>query len=200
MCAGTGSQRGSGRTTRRMRQGGGRRPRAPAGFLRALGLCAMLGAGVVASAGSGPPDADAIPIYQPHVGSPLETAGTGIAPVLEIEISVDSMGKVAGIDVKKIQPSSEFDDAFRQAAVEGLSRWRFLPARRDGQDVASTLPITFHIPAHGNWESKGGDSRSFLLTQLGRSTLPSSRPAAEMRRKILALPAEQRRRMLERVR
>ena len=75
---------------------------------------------------------------------PLEAArrGQGGAVVLTIHISPD--GKAAGVDLKSGSGYLLLDNAAREAVL----RWRFLPAVKDGQPVASDMTIQFFFDNH----------------------------------------------------
>ena len=75
---------------------------------------------------------------------PLEAArrGQGGAVVLTIHISPD--GKAAGVDLIRGSGYLLLDSAAREAVL----RWRFLPAVKDGQPVASDMTIQFFFDNH----------------------------------------------------
>jgi hypothetical protein len=80
-------------------------------------------------------------LYQPELRCPLESAGTGLKPLVRLKLSVDVHGKVTRAEVTSIEPTSELDDAFRAAASEGLSLWRFAPGEKDGAPVPSEITV-----------------------------------------------------------
>jgi protein TonB len=60
-----------------------------------------------------------------------------------VRVMVNENGRVVGVELIKASEPSFFEAAKRQA----LSRWRFLPATRDGKTVGSalTLTLTFRL-------------------------------------------------------
>ena len=75
---------------------------------------------------------------------PLEAVRRGESGRVLLKVPVAVNGTPGGISVVRSSGSELLD----RAALEAVSRWRFLPARRDGDDVASTLeiPIDFRPP------------------------------------------------------
>jgi len=86
-----------------------------------------------------------IPLYQPDLKAPVEAAGTGLRPLVRAKLGIDASGKVIRVDVGTVDPSSEFDEAFRTAARTGLSAWRFAAAEKDGQAVASETSVALQF-------------------------------------------------------
>ena len=80
-------------------------------------------------------------LYQPELRCPIESAGTGLKPLVRLKLSVDVRGKVTRAEVTSVEPSSELDDAFRAAAQSGLSGWRFAPGEKDGLPVPSEITV-----------------------------------------------------------
>ncbi len=60
-----------------------------------------------------------------------------------VRVMVNEKGRVVGVELVKASDSAFFEAAKRQA----LSRWRFIPATRDGKAVGSelTLTLTFRL-------------------------------------------------------
>jgi TonB family protein len=71
--------------------------------------------------------------------TPIEAAGSGVAPEVKVRVKVDARGRVAAVEVLKIEPSTAYDEAFRRDAVASLRLWRYAPARRGGEPVEATL-------------------------------------------------------------
>ena len=125
-------------------------------------------------------------IHAPPVGVPEETAGSGLAPEAAVKISIDERGSVTKVEVVSITPSSEYDELFRRELVEKLSQWRYAPAVENGKPVASTLDWRLRFPA-----------RAPALPSVVDVTAPLVGSDAEQRRSVvLALPQEQRRKLL----
>jgi protein TonB len=64
----------------------------------------------------------------------------GTSGVVTVSILIDEKGNVT--DPKIVKASNE---AFAQPAIDALSRWKFKPAKREGQAVALrvSIPIQF---------------------------------------------------------
>ncbi|HEV8239996.1 MAG TPA: hypothetical protein VGS57_11560 [Thermoanaerobaculia bacterium] len=125
-------------------------------------------------------------IHAPMVGVPEATAGSGLAPEAAVKISIDERGAVTKVDVVSIAPASEFDELFRQELEDKISLWRFAPAQRDGRAEASMLDWRVRFP-----------SRPAGLPMTVDVTAPLVGSDAEQRRAVvLALPLEQRRKLL----
>lgn len=77
--------------------------------------------------------------------TPVETAGTGLAPEVDVRLTVDDRGRVLDVEVLSITPSSAYDDLFRRTVVEALESWRYAPARSDGEPVEATLRWTIQF-------------------------------------------------------
>jgi len=106
-----------------------------------------------------PADRVAIPIRTPRVETPVETAGSGLAPEVPVRVHVDRRGRVTKVEVREVRPSSEFDPLFRQATEETLSDWRYAPAIRGGQPVEALLEWTIQFPSRETPQEKAPGSR-----------------------------------------
>lgn len=104
-----------------------------------------------------------------------------------MRVTVDKTGRVTSTEVLGIRPSSEFDAVFRRAIVETVGSWRYAPRLEAGRAVDSVLTWTvqFRSSEEAGAEAWGGPSTR-LLGGIG------DMPGEARRRKILALPAEQR--------
>ena len=89
-----------------------------------------------------PGDRRPVPLRNPPLVSPVEAAGTGVAPEVTVKVEVDPRGRASKVEVLKIQPSTGLDDAFRRQAVRTLSEWRFAPAIEGGVAAPATLQWT----------------------------------------------------------
>ena len=154
----------------------------------AIGFGAIL---VAAVAGAGPPAADSPPVLLRSglLLTPVEAAGSGVAPEVKVRVSVDAAGRVAKVEVLKIEPSTSFDEVFRRATVENLRQWRYAPARSDGEPVATTLEWTVQFLAKEAPEAGGlADSPIVADDDLG----------AARRARVSALTREERVAILDR--
>lgn len=80
-----------------------------------------------------------VPLRKGLLLTPIAAAGSGIAPKLAVRVRIDERGKVTEAEVLSIEPPSDLDEAFREAALENLRGRRFAPARAKGVPVATTL-------------------------------------------------------------
>ena len=60
------------------------------------------------------------------------------------------------MDVTSVEPSSPLDDKFREAAQSGLLTWRFAPAEKAGQAVASETSVALQFEARDAPARGGG--------------------------------------------
>ncbi len=123
--------------------------------------------------------------------TPIETAGTGLAPEVKVRVKLDDRGRVVEVETLGVTPSSEYDQLFLERTREEISYWRYAPAIRGGQAAAATLEWTVQFRAR-SLEDGGGETHRLWIP------LPvSSSGGAEARRaQILALPLEQRKQLL----
>lgn len=89
---------------------------------------------------------------------PVEAWGSGIAPAVTVSLRVDARGKVASVEIGKIEPATRLDAAFKKAVREALSAWRFAPAFKAGKPTEATLTWTIEF------------------SKVGSVPLPASRP------------------------
>jgi len=143
--------------------------------------------------------------------TPVETAGSGEAPTVDVRIRVGADGRVAGIEILRIRPSGVHDAAFCEAVETALPAWRFAPAIVDGEPGEATFDWSLEfrpleagatplpgavgdIPLFGGpWA--GADRAVEALEAL----LGDRRPERERLLRIYTLPVEQQRRHLERL-
>jgi hypothetical protein len=119
--------------------------------------------------------------------TPPEAAGSGLAPEVKLRVEIDERGKVTEVEVLSIDPSSEFDDVFAESLRNNILDWRYAPKIEGGRAVPATL----------QW--------SVQLKPLGESSVTVPAPPSvafegdpeERRAKILALPLERRKKILE---
>ncbi|HHQ49442.1 MAG TPA: hypothetical protein ENK19_11245 [Acidobacteria bacterium] len=107
-------------------------------------LAATLPIGVVNAAQPGrlPP----VAIFSPRPTTPLETAGTGLAPKAQVRMHITAKGSVARVEVSSIDPSSPYDGLFKAALLRTLKRWRFAPAMEDGRAVEGEISWQIEFP------------------------------------------------------
>jgi hypothetical protein len=148
--------------------------------LRGLALVTLIAIARVAAA-EGP-----LAIHAPPLQVPEQTAGSGLAPEAAVKISIGARGDVTEVDVVSIVPSSDYDELFRKRLVDTISKWRFAPATENGKPVPSTLDWRVRFPA-----------RPAQATDVIDVNAPLVGSDAEQRRSaVLALPQEQRRKLL----
>ncbi len=80
-------------------------------------------------------DRAAVPLHTPPLTSPIEAAGTGIAPEVTARITIDDSGRVTRVEVVRIEPSTDLDPHFERAVRKRLSTWRYAPALENGKPV-----------------------------------------------------------------
>jgi hypothetical protein len=131
-------------------------------------------------------------LHTPILETPIETAGTGIAPTVTVEVKVDPRGVVSEVQVRKIDPPSEFDDLFRQITRDTIESWRYAPALQNGVPVEATMKWSVQFPARS--EGPEQDSRQGFNWSF-RSRKANDTESA--RRRILSLPLQQRLAMLQ---
>ncbi len=90
-------------------------------------------------------EADRVPVarFQSVPQYPLERSRTGVTGRVDVGFICDTEGHVRDAHVVASSGSSELD----QAAVEGVSKWIFKPAMKDGRpiNVRMEVPIQFNI-------------------------------------------------------
>lgn len=128
-----------------------------------------------------------VPVRTSLLLTPWEAAGTGLAPEAEVQVAVDERGRVTAVEMLSIEPSTDLDDAFRRALEAAVGYWRYAPATRDGEPVATTLSWTVQFQP----KAPGRQQAQFEMVGL--------RPDPDERReRIAALTLEQRRQLLTR--
>ncbi len=130
-------------------------------------------------------------LHTPRLETPIESAGTGLAPEVSVRVVVNRKGVVSAVEVLQIRPSSTYDNYFRETVENTLLRWRYAPATEDGEPVEVELKWTINFPkrVHGQedtWQALGWNSQRFQELD----------PDAGWRR-ILGLPDKQRLALLE---
>ena len=123
--------------------------------------------------------------------TPVETAGTGLAPEVKVRVEVDARGRVTEVASLAVTPTSEYDHLFEQVTREEISGWRYAPEIKAGKAVATTLEWTVKFRARENRESI--EKFSWLPMESAVAGGAESRRA-----RILGLPLEQRKELLRR--
>lgn len=119
--------------------------------------------------------------------TPLDTAGTGLAPEVKLRVKIDARGRVDEVKILEIEPSSEFDELFRQKIRQSLERWRYAPKIEQGQTVPTTL----------EWTIQFQPRTESLVQQIGDLPAMFGEDPEQLRARILSLPLEQRKKILE---
>ncbi len=140
------------------------------------------------SAAAQPSDRAPVLLRRSLLVTPVETAGTGLAPEVKVRVDVDPRGRVAEVAALSVQPASEYDELFREVAREEISTWRYAPAIRGGQAAATTLEWTVKFEPR---ERREENAVRWAPSQGQRAADAEARRA-----RILALPLEQRKALL----
>ena len=158
---------------------------------RAVRTLVAVAAGLLATAAAGE-TADRAPVLirSSLFLTPIEAAGTGLAPEVKVRVTVDARGRVAAAEVLDVQPASDHDETFRQATAETLAHWRYAPAIVGGQAAEATLEWTVKFQAR----EEGDQQRGPAGIRLG---LARTVDAEARRAQVLALPLEQRKQLLQ---
>ncbi|MBF0178613.1 MAG: energy transducer TonB [Magnetococcales bacterium] len=92
-----------------------------------------------------PPDVRAAYASNPKPAYPPAARRMGQQGVVLLTVEVAASGEVARVEVK----SGSGVDSLDRAARAAVEKWRFVPARRNGQPVAATVtvPIRFQLDA-----------------------------------------------------
>jgi len=159
-----------------------------------LAVAGALAAGP-AQAGQGdrlPP----VAIFSPRPATPLETAGTGLAPKAQVKMQITAKGAVARVEVSSITPSTPYDPLFSRAVVSTLTQWRFAPAMENGRPTKGEISwqIEFLPAAENAWDPTSSE----VFLDVGTDLLVS--PDTVHRRRlyrVFTLPLERQRRHLD---
>lgn len=116
-------------------------PAKPAAAWPGAGTAAATGAPTGAKAGitSGPGH-----LYNPKPAYPAESRTANEQGTVMLSVAVDAAGRPTSVSVAKSSGFPRLD----RSALEGVQRWRFKPALRDGVPQASsvTVPVRFMLP------------------------------------------------------
>ncbi len=153
-----------------------------------------------AAAATGEVELPAVILRQVIPQTPLETAGSGEAPTVDVRLAVTAEGRVGGVEILRIRPSGDHDADFIAAVEEALAGWRFAPAIANGRPVPASFdwslefrPLESASDGSGHPPPDRGQATTALL-----ALLRDDEPEHARLLQIYTLPAEQQRRHLER--
>jgi hypothetical protein len=149
----------------------------------AVAGCAVASSAV--AAGVQPP----VPLHRPMPETPIELAGTDLEPSVRVEIEINARGIPQSVEVRSIDPSTEYDDPIAEAAKRSLMSWRFAPARIDGEPVAETLSWTIRFPSRAEQHRR---SHVPELENVRAKRISHDETLARERARLLMLPARER--------
>ncbi|MDY7092066.1 MAG: energy transducer TonB [Acidobacteriota bacterium] len=135
-----------------------------------------------------------VPIFKPIVTSPWEASGYGLEPEVKVQVEVDELGRVASVEVLEIEPSTDFDEAFRRKVVETIGSWRYAPALEEGVAVPQTLEWSIQFSSSTDDEEEPPPRRSRGSRTLALLALDD---AGSARARIFERPLEERKRILD---
>jgi hypothetical protein len=115
----------------------------------------LVAAAATAAPVNSPGDRAAVLIRQVAPEVPVEAAGTGLAPLVKLAAVVDIHGKLTGIEVLEIRPSSDLDPYFEKAIRQALAWWRYAPAIKNGSPAETKLNWTVQFVPKAS-DSVGG--------------------------------------------
>lgn len=140
------------------------------------------------------------PLHTPPLMTPLDAAGTGLAPEVSVQVTLDVTGRVRRVEVLSIRPSSDLDAVFELVTRETLLNWRYAPARRDGRPVETTMKWTVQfpprIPQREGSVRIGAGLPAPVERFAWRGLAIADSTTRDRRRELLMLPYEKRRELL----
>lgn len=119
--------------------------------------------------------------------TPVGTAGTGLAPEVRLRVYLDPRGRVEKVEILEVEPSSKFDDLFRAEIEQSLKSWRYAPKIEAGKAVPATLEWTVQFKPRTESEAPQNSDLPAIFDE----------DPEQRRARILSLPLEQRRKLLE---
>ena len=162
--------------------------------IRRLSLLSIMMLAVVWVAAEPPIEGYLPPVilHAPRPLTPMETAGTGLAPVVAVRLTVSERGSVSELEIRAIEPASEYDEMFEAEVRRTVGSWYFAPALQDDEPVAAEFEWSLEFrPAEANsWSPSDVMPRR---TSLVRDEDPQHARLA----KIFTLPVERQRAHLE---
>jgi len=152
-------------------------------------LLAVLASQLLAQ--SGPEHRAPAPIFAPRPETPVEAAGTGLAPEVDVRVKVGADGRVTEVTILSIEPSTDLDEIIERTTRETLLLWRFAPALSEGRPIATDLQWVVKFP-----------TRSEQQEVLGQQEVLSWKISAEddrvrYRKHILSMQSDERLELLE---
>jgi len=99
-------------------------------------IAGLVAGGVLRAADLEPP----VPVRTVAPDYPAEMRASNTSGLVVLACDIDDKGAVTGAKVTKTT-----NEAFNQAAVEAVGKWKFRPAQKDGKPVAIhiSLPVKF---------------------------------------------------------
>lgn len=144
-----------------------------------------------------PPDHPPIALWSDLPRTPVETAGTGLAPSVDVVVTVAPTGSVREVEVRQVRPSTRHDGVVAAAVREAIGAWKFAPALRDGVAVSAELSWTVELPAVEDDTAVQFDFVRGSVTGLVEEERVAEN--AERALRIFTLPVDAQRDHLERV-
>ncbi len=105
-----------------------------------------------------------------------------------MKVDLDDRGRVVEVHTLGVEPSSRYDDLFRQVTRDQILTWRYAPAIQGGKAVPATLEWTIKFRP-GQTAAEGGEATDGPWLPLFDAA-PGGVEAKRAR--IMALPVEQR--------
>ena len=88
------------------------------------------------------PDVAPIPIRTPPPEFPLEMKRNGVSGLVVVTVTINESGSVASAVIKK-----STNEAFNDAAMDAVKKWKFKPAKKNDQPISTivSIPLKFDI-------------------------------------------------------
>jgi periplasmic protein TonB len=109
-------------------------------------LVLLLATGLVAFASDEfqKPDVAPVPVRTPPPQYPSSLKREGVAGVVTVAIIIDEKGNVTSATINK---SSHAE--FEAPSLDAVRKWRFKPAMKDNQAIASRVIVPLHFTVEG---------------------------------------------------
>ena len=160
-------------------------------WLLTTALAASIASAQQTGEGNRSGDRAPVALRRPILLTPVETAGTGLAPEVKVRVDIDARGRVVEVAILSVKPTSKFDSLFEEVTRTEISDWRYAPAIKAGKAVPTTLEWTVKFIARKQRDSVNGPSDWLPLASATHGG------AEAQRAQILALPLEQRKELLD---
>jgi protein TonB len=107
-------------------------------FLFVTGIAALATADLSAQSKPEPP----VPVRMVPPEYPSELRRDGVSGVVMVSCTIDVKGDVQDVAIEKSS-----DESFNRHALAALKKWKFKPAKVDGEPVAKkvTIPLKFTV-------------------------------------------------------